>query len=77
MAREFNLFKEFILVILAIKYLALMISCVVAVFMFSLTPSIAALIKRITLDWGQLWNRKKHAREVVRLGAQLANEEAA
>ena len=76
MAREFNLFKEFILVILAIKYLALMISCVVAVFMFSLTPSIAALINKITLDWGQLWNRKKHAGEVMRLGALLANEEA-
>ena len=69
MAREFNLIKEFI------KYLALMISCVVAVFMFSLIPSIAALINRITLDWGQLWNRKKHAGEVVRLGALLANEE--
>ncbi len=53
-----------------------MISSVVAVLMFGLTPSIAALINRITLDWGQLWNREEHAGEVMRFGALLANEEA-
>jgi hypothetical protein len=44
--------------------------------MFSLTPTIAALINRITLDWGKLRNWKRPVLEVVRLGALLANKDA-
>ena len=50
-SREFNLIKEFILISMALEDLALIISCVVKILMFSLPPSIAALIKRIVLDW--------------------------
>jgi len=44
--------------------------------MYGLTPFIAALLKRITLDWGPTPNRKKPALEVMRIGALLANEDS-
>ena len=75
-SREFNLIKKFILISLALEYLALMISCNIAILMFHLTQSIAVLINRITLDRGRLWNRKKPAAEVMRMGALLASEDA-
>ena len=68
--------KEFILISLAIEYCALTIYCSVALLMFGLTPSIAALINRITLDWGRLLSRVEPATEVMRMGALLANENA-
>ena len=51
-SREFSLIKEFILINLALEYLAILVSCAIATLMFGLTPSIAALINRITLDGG-------------------------
>ena len=70
--------KEFILISLAIEYCALTIYCsvCVALLMFGLTPSIAAVINRITLDWGRLLSRVKPATEVMRMGTLLANEDA-
>ena len=47
-SREFFMIKEFILISLAIEYCALTIYCSVALLMFGLRPSIAALINRIT-----------------------------
>ena len=51
-SREFSKIKEFILISVAIKYLTLIISCIVVVLMFGLTPSIAAFINRIPLYLG-------------------------
>ena len=68
--------KEFILISLAIEYCALTIYCSVALLMFGLKPSIAALINRITLDWGRLLSRVKPATAVMRMGALLATEDA-
>ena len=65
-SREFSLIKEFILISLIIEYLAILVSCAVAVLMFGLTPTIAALVNRITLDWGRLQNGKRPAAEVMR-----------
>ena len=75
-SREFSLIKEFIFISLTIKHLTILISCAVAVLMFGLTPTKAALINRITLDWGKLLNRKRPVAEVVSLGALLANKDA-
>ena len=51
-SREFSKIKEFILISVAIKFLTLIISCIVVVLMFGLTPSIAAFINRIPLYLG-------------------------
>ena len=64
-SREFSLIKEFILISLAIEYLIL-VSCAGAVLMFNLTPTIAALVNRITLDWGRLQNGKRPTAKVMR-----------
>ena len=75
-SREFLMIKDFILFSLAIEYFSLNISCIVAVLMSGLTPSIAALINRITLDWGRPRNKKKPIVKAMRLGDLLANEDA-
>ena len=51
-SREFSKIKKFILISVAIEYLTLIISCIVVVLMFGLTPSIAAFINRIPLNLG-------------------------
>ena len=68
-SRQFSMIKEFLLISLAIEYFAFVISCIAAVLMFGLTPSISALIKRITFDWGQLRNRNKPTVKAMRMGA--------
>ena len=52
-SREFSLIKEFILISLAIEYLTILVSCAMAVLMFDLMPTIAALINRINAGPGQ------------------------
>ena len=67
----------FILISLAIEYLAILISCAVAILILCLMPTIEAIINGITLDWAsRLRIQKKPVAEVMRLGALMTNEEA-
>ena len=52
-SREFSLIKEFILISLAIEYLTILVSYAMAILMFDLMPTIAALINRINAGPGQ------------------------
>ena len=63
---EFLMNKVLILISLAIEYLALIISCIVAFLVSSI----------VVYRLGQLRNRKKPAAELMRMGALLAKEDA-
>lgn len=66
--KEITIIKDFILLCLVVEYSMLGISSIVAIAIFGLTATLAAIINRLTLDWSKLKSRKNPRTAAVRMG---------
>ena len=57
-------FKDSILHLLMLEYLAVIICSCISLCRFGIAPTIAALINRLTIDWGRLQAKKRPVPEV-------------
>ena len=64
------------MIILMLEYLEIVISSLAALFIYGINPMIAAVINRITLDWGRMRARKRQLTEAIRMERLLNNENA-
>ena len=57
-------FKDSILHLLMLEYLVIIVCSCIALCRYGIAPTVAALINRLTIDWGRLQARKRPIPEV-------------
>ena len=67
-SRELGVIKEFLMTCLVLEYAEALISCVIAIMFYGISPTIRAFINQKILEWSQLKNPKKPSVEVISMG---------